>query len=143
MTVFLADTSIWSWAHGPKRPDIALKLGGRVDRDEVVTCHPVVVEHLHRARTSHELEALFEETFEHLHWLPAGGSAWARALAVQRSLAETGHGAHRRPAMDYVIAATAELAGPDVVLWAFDRDMGVICEHTGQPCELETPAATA
>ena len=43
--------------------------------------------------------------------------------------------------MDYVIAATAELAGPDVVLWAFDRDMGVICEHTGQPCELEETVA--
>ena len=137
MTVYLADTSIWSWAYGPRRADIALELGARVDRDEVATCTPVVVEHLHRARTSSEFETLLEETFASLRWLASGRSAWARALEVQRSLARAGEGRHRRPAMDFVIAATAELA-PDAVLWAFDRDMRVICEHTGQACELES-----
>jgi predicted nucleic acid-binding protein len=120
-----------------RRPDIALKLGRRVDRAEVATCDPVVLEHLHVARTGTELEWLLEETFAPLTWLRVGRRVWPRALQVQRELAAAGHGRHRRPAMDYVIAATAELAGPDVVLWAFDRDMQVICEHTGQPCELE------
>jgi hypothetical protein len=31
----------------------------------------------------------------------------------------------------------AEAAGPEVVLWCFDRDLKVICEHTGQPSEPE------
>jgi predicted nucleic acid-binding protein len=135
---YLADTSIWSWALGGRRRDITWKLSDRIDRSEVATCYPVVIEHQHHARTGHELDMRFEEIFEPLHWLSSGEAAWGRALAVQRSLAHVGHGHHRRKAMDYVIAATAELAGPDVVLWAFDRDMQVICEHTGQPCELET-----
>ncbi len=136
LTVYLADTSIWSWAYGRRSPEIADKLGARLDADELATCNPVVVEYLHRARTGLELEQLLEEAFMPLRWLTTGGRAWSRALAVQRSLAGAGHGRHRRPALDYVIAATAELA--DAVLWAFDRDMAVICEHTGQPCELES-----
>lgn len=60
-----------------------------------------------------------------------------RALDVQRRLAEIADGRHRRPAIDFLIAATAEATGPDVVLWCFDRDLKAICEHTGQPCEAE------
>mgnify|MGYP000716388936 CR=1 FL=1 len=138
MTVYLADTSIWSWADKGHRPDIATALYERIDRDELATCHPVVVEYLHRARTSLEVENLVAHTFEPLQWLPSGSRVWKRALEVQRSLAGAAEARHRRPAMDYVVAATAELSGPDVVLWAFDRDLRVICEHTGQPHELES-----
>lgn len=98
----------------------------------------MVIEQLHRARTTAEVETLLENTFAPLHWVSSGARAWSRALAVQRELAAAGDGRHRRPALDYIIAATAELAGADVVLWGFDRDMAVICEHTGQPCELES-----
>lgn len=141
MTSYLADTSVWSWAHGGRRPDITERLAERSERDELATCVPVALEILHRARSGDEYEELLEALFEPLRWVRTGSAALARALAVQRALAATGHGAHRRAAMDYMIAATAELAGPDVVLWAFDRDMQVICEHTGQPCELETADA--
>lgn len=44
---------------------------------------------------------------------------------------------HRRPAVDYLIAAAAELAGDDIVLWFFGKDLRVLCEHTGQPFEAE------
>ena len=137
MTLYLADTSIWSWAHGDRRPDIAQRLAERLERQQVATCHAVVIEHQHRARTGSDFDWLYDTFFEPADWLPSGDRAWGRAFGVQRSLAASGHGNHRRPALDYVIAATAELA-PDVVLWAFDRDMRVICDHTGQPCELET-----
>ncbi len=136
MTVVLADTSIWSWAHGGRRPDIAERLASLGERDQLATCVPVVLESQHRARTGDEYETLFHDSFATLHWLPTGKTALSRALDVQRSLAHVGHGHHRRASIDYMIAATAELA--DAVLWAFDRDMAVICEHTGQPCELET-----
>jgi len=56
---------------------------------------------------------------------------------VQRQLAQISAGSHRRPAIDFLIAATAEAAGPEIVLWSFDRDLKVICEHTGQPGEAE------
>jgi hypothetical protein len=59
-----------------------------------------------------------------------------RALEVQRELAWHSHGGHRRPAVDYLIAAVAA-SEDDVVLWFFDRDLQLICEHTGQPYEAE------
>jgi len=138
---YLADTSIWSWALGGRRPDIAGRLADRAQRNELATCYAIVLEQQHRARTGLEFEMQFEAVFAPLHWLRSGETAWERAFSVQRSLAHAGHGRHRRQAMDYVIAATAELAGPEVVLWAFDRDMEVICEHTGQACELERSAS--
>ncbi len=137
MTVYLADSSIWGWADRGRRPDIANRLASRSERDEVATCIPVALESLHHARTGSEYDTLVEE-LEPIRWLPTDHAVLERAFEVQRSLAHTGHGYHRRPALDFMIAATAELAGPDVVLWAFDRDMAVICEHTGQPCELES-----
>ena len=69
--------------------------------------------------------------------MPLDDAGVERALAVQRELAETSDGSHRRPAVDFLIAAAAEAAGPEVVLWCFDRDLKVICDHTGQPCEPE------
>ena len=60
-----------------------------------------------------------------------------RALEVQRTLAVASDGSHRRPAIDFLIAAAAEAAGDEVILWSFDRDLKVICEHTGQPGESE------
>ena len=136
MTIYLADTSIWSWAYGDRRPDITERLASLGERDLLATCVPVVLESQHRARTGEEYETLFHDSFAALRWLPTGRTALSRALDVQRSLAHVGHGAHRRAAIDFMIAATAELAG--AILWAFDRDMTVICEHTGQPCELES-----
>jgi len=61
-------------------------------------------------------------------------------LQLQRALAAASHGSHRRPAIDFLIAATAEAAGGEVVLWSFDRDLRVICEYTGQPHESEESA---
>jgi predicted nucleic acid-binding protein len=59
-----------------------------------------------------------------------------RALEVQRALAQTTHGAHRIPAIDYFIAAVAE-AGEDIELWHLDHDLARLCEFTGQPHEHE------
>lgn len=140
MPTFLADTSIWSWANTGRRPDIASKLIGRLERNEVATCYPVVIEYLHRARSGAEYELLFASLFDPLHWCDLKGDAAARAIEVQRGMALGEDGNHRRPAADYLIAAAAELAGPGVVLWAYDRDLRAICEHTGQPHEIEAAA---
>lgn len=131
---------MWSWAQGGRRVDLAERLARRLERAELSTCAAVALEAQHRARSGIEYDRYFDLFFAPLRWLPSDTTVWTRALEVQRALAHTGDGHHRRPAMDYVIAATAELAGDDVVLWAFDRDMQLICEHTGQPCELETAA---
>lgn len=138
MPQYLADSSIWAWATGTdKRPDIRAKLANRFEAAEVVTCAPVILEVMHRARSSAEYETLFEQLFEPLDRLPLDATASERALQVQRELAATTDGNHRRPAVDFLIAAAAEAAGPDVVLWAFDKDLRIIAKHTGQPYEAE------
>ncbi len=138
MPIYLADTSIWAWASKRSRPDIREKLAERLERDEIATCAPIALEVMHRAETSDQYEELFSCLLAPLRWLETGGAATRRALAVQRELAGRSHGNHRRPAVDYIIAATGELAGAEVVTWFFDRDLRVICEHTSQLFEAET-----
>lgn len=134
---YLADTSIWAWAQRPERPDIREKLADRYERGEIVTCAPVVLEAMHRPETSAEYRERFDGLFAPLERVPLDAAGVERALAVQRELAEMSNGSHRRPAIDFLIAAAAEAAGPELTLWCFDRDLKVICEHTGQPCEAE------
>jgi predicted nucleic acid-binding protein len=135
---YLADTSIWGWANSGRRPDIQEKLAWRFERGEVLTCVPVALEALHRPRTGEEYETLFSRLFEPLDWLELARSASARALEVQREMAQTKHGNHLRPAIDFLVAAIAEAGADEVVLWSFDRDLKLICEHTGQPHESES-----
>ena len=137
MPLYLADTSIWGWAVSGKRPDIAQRLAERLERDEIATSEPVILEALHRARTGAQYEQLYSTLFEPLHRLSLTGDAATRALAVQRGLASGHHGNHLRPAGGFLVAAVAETAAGDVVLWFFDRDLLVICKHTGQPFEAE------
>jgi predicted nucleic acid-binding protein len=138
---YLADTSIWGWAFGGRRPDIAERLAERLERDEVVTTEPVILEALHRARNGAQYEEFYSTLFEPLHRVPLTSEAATRSLAVQRGLASAHHGSHLRPAADFLIAAVAEIAADDVVLWFFDSDLAVICKHTGQAFEAEASAA--
>jgi predicted nucleic acid-binding protein len=132
---FLADTTIWAWA----RRDAAIrnKLADRVADGEVVTCVPVALEVLHSARTGTEYDEDLTATLGPLEWIPMSEQAGLRALEVQRALAHTTHGAHRVPAVDFLIAALAERAEHETVLWHADRDLGRICGFTGQAEEHE------
>ena len=71
-----------------------------------------------------------------LEWLPLTNDQSRRAL-----LAQVTHGNHLRPAIDFLTATIAEAAGGDVVLWFFDKDLEIICQHTGQPYEAESASA--
>jgi predicted nucleic acid-binding protein len=133
---YLADTSIWSWANRPSRPDIAEKLATRVDNDEIVTCVPVVLEVLHRADSFAKYEQLYNVLFSPLGWLDLTDETAWRALEIQQGLAAQSDGAHRRPIADFLIAAIAE-SHDDVVLWAFDDDYRIIAGITDQSIELE------
>lgn len=134
---YLADTSIWAWAQKTERPDIREKLAVRYEQGEVVTCVPVVLEAMHRPETADQYKERFDSLFAPLDRLPLENASVERALAVQRELARESDGSHRRAATDFLIAAAAEAAGDEIVLWCFDRDLKVICEHTGQSCEAE------
>lgn len=137
MPRYLADTSIWAWAQKTERVDIREKLADRYAAGEVVTCVPVVLEAMHRPETGAQYRERFDGLFAALERIPLEDSSVERALEVQRELAAKTDGSHRRPAIDFLIAAAAEVAGPEILLWSFDRDLRVICEHTGQPGEHE------
>ena len=131
---FLADTTIWTWA---KRAScLRQKLYERVAAREVVTCVPVALEYLHGARNGIEYEEDLAD-LRLLEWLPVDHPTPDRALEVQRALAHTTHGAHRIPAIDYLVTAVAEAAGSDMVLWHVDRDLGRICDFIGHTHEHE------
>jgi predicted nucleic acid-binding protein len=134
---FLADSSIWGWAGCGRRPDIQAKLAERFGRGEIVTCAPVVLEALHRPRTGEDYDRLFTGLFQPLDWLLLDDRIARRAVEVQRDMARTSHGNHLRPAVDYLIAGIAEAAGDAIRLWFLDRDLELICNHTGQPYEAE------
>jgi predicted nucleic acid-binding protein len=136
--LYLADSSIWAWANKRSRPDITEKLALRLERDEVATCVPVALEVMQRAETGAQYDELFDGLLSPLRWLDLDSAASRRALGVQRELAAGSHGNHRRPAVDYLIAAIGELAEDAVVTWFFDKDLRVICEHTGQEYEAES-----
>jgi len=135
--MYLFDTSIWSWAHNDPASNLARKLTDRLAAGELVTSSVVVLEVLHVARNWDEYEHL-SARLALLPTVPITASSSSRALDVQAQLASSGHGNHRRPAADFLLAAAAEEAGPEVTLWFFDKDLRVICEHTGQPYEAET-----
>jgi predicted nucleic acid-binding protein len=134
---YLADSSIWAWANKPERPDIRAILAERYERGEVLTCAPVILEVMHRARSGEDYEEIYGQLFEALERLPMSDEIAERAVTVQREMAQVSHGNHLRPPHDFLIAAIAEAGPDDVVLWAFDRDLRVIAEHTGQPHEPE------
>ncbi len=137
MPLYLADTSIWAWAQKTRRPDIREKLATRYEQGEIVTCVPVVLEAMHRAETAAQFSERFDDLFAPLERVPLENASVERALKVQQELATSSDGNHRRSASDFLIAAACEAAGEDLVLWCFDRDLKVICDHTGQPCEAE------
>ena len=113
----------------------------RVERGEVVTCAPIVLEALRRPRSSDDYDRLLAEVFEPLDWLTFEDRVARHAVAVQRAMARSSHGNHHRPAIDYLIAAIAE-AADTICLWFFDRDLELICEFTGQACESEKAIGT-
>lgn len=137
MPRYLADTSIWAWSQRSERIDIRGKLADRYEAGEIVTCVPVILEAMHRPETGGQYKERFDALFAPLDRLPLQDSSVERALEVQRALAAESDGSRRPPAIDFLIAAAAEAAGPEVALWCFDRDLKVICTHTGQPCESE------
>jgi predicted nucleic acid-binding protein len=138
-TLYLADTSIWSWADKDPSSRLARRLVERLEAGEIATCAVVVLELMHRARDRDEYRRLRSDFCE-LHDAPVSEAASARAVEVQQGLSEAGPGNHRRAATDFLIAAAAELADESITLWFLDKDLRVICEHTGQPYEAEKRA---
>lgn len=142
MTLYLADSSIWICRPRPGSEGLDAIFRERYARGEIVTCVPVALEVLVGPADGTAYESDFEAVWTPLTWLPLHEHAVDRALAVQRELAQAQTGGHRRRPTDFLVAACAEDAGVDVVLWHRNPDLEMICAHTGQPhvSELAQPS---
>jgi predicted nucleic acid-binding protein len=136
LPVYLTDASIWIGAR--RWPDSYLPslLAERIAADEIATSVPTALEVLSGPPTGRELDRDWTKLWQHLRWLPVDDVIMERSLELLRELAHTTDGAHRRRPIDYIVAACAEAAA-DVVLWHWDTDLTVICEHAGIAHEAE------
>lgn len=137
--LYLVDSSIWIRRARPGAEDLDARFRERYARGEIATCVPVALEVLVGPKGGAAYDADFHAIWAPLTWLPLREQAVERALVVQRELAHAQPGGNRRRPTDFLVAACAEDAGGDVVLWHWDRDLAVICEHTGQAQEAEPP----
>jgi predicted nucleic acid-binding protein len=137
VALYLADSSVWIGRRRPGAAYLQELFIRRFEEGRLATCVPVALEVLVGPPDASSYEADWGALWEPLAWLPLRERATRRALDVQRALAGTTAGAHRRRAIDYLVAACAEDAGDDVILWHWDSDLTAICEHTGQLHEPE------
>jgi predicted nucleic acid-binding protein len=137
MTLYLADSSVWSGRRRPDAGDLPRLFVERLGRGEVATCVPVALEVLTAAADGEAYVRDWMTIWGQLQWLPLRERATGRALEVQSELALSGPGAQRMGVAHFLIAACAEDAGDGVVLWHWDDALAAICEHTGQPHEFE------
>lgn len=142
MPLRLADASIWIGASRHQQSYLPGLLAERLAADDIATCIPVALEVLTGPPNASAFDADWQAVWSHLRWLPLGETEMARALELLRSLAHTTAGAHRRRPIDYLVAACSEQAD-DVVLWHWDHDLTVICDHAGIRHEAEHERAKA
>ena len=142
MTLYLTDTSVWVGRRRPNAGELPRQFLDRLRRSEIATCVPIALEVLTGPADGEAYVRDWTNLWGQLHWLPMRERATGRALEVQSELALAAPGAHRRSIAHFLVAACAEDAGSDVVLWHWDPDLAAICEHTGQRHELfPTPVA--
>jgi predicted nucleic acid-binding protein len=133
--LYLADSSTWIGRRRPRAEYLGEFFNDRNDDGEIATCVPVALVVLVGPPDAAAYDQDWELIWKPLVWLPLSEQATERALEVQRELAHTTTGAHRRRPIDYLIAACAEASAGEVVLWHWDSDLTIFCEHTGQPQE--------
>jgi predicted nucleic acid-binding protein len=134
LSVLAADTSVWSRR---RHPDVGARWVKEVLADNVGITPIVALEVLYSARSAAEYDAMALDLAA-LRQVPCDQAACARAMEVQRLLAQEGALHHRSVGVpDLLIAAAAELAGATV--WHYDEDFDRIAAVTGQPVEWVLP----
>lgn len=132
----LADSTVWSKVR--PYPALADWFNAEARSGRIMTCDVVVLEVLRSARNSDA----FATQQRMLGLLPScaiTGAEGARALDVQRALADHGH--HRGvPPADLLIAAAAEASSAPVL--HYDHDYDLIAAVSGQPVRWLLPAGS-
>lgn len=141
MPLYLADSSVWVGSHRPGAGYLKQLFVNRFRRGEIATCAPVALEVLDAAVDEETYARDWETVWRALFWLPVAERTMRRALEVQRALTRV-NGHQSSSPIAFQIAACAELAGAEVVLWHWDPDLAAICRLTGQPQEWEQGRAS-
>ncbi len=121
---YLLDNSVFARAD---RPQVAARLE-RAAPDQLVSCGPLVIEALYSARDRDALEFLHQRLTRSMPYVEADEQVWRLALGAQVELGRVNERFHRRPPIDYLIAATAHSNGLGVL--HYDRDYDLIAEHS-------------
>jgi len=141
---YLTDSSIWIGQRRWAQTYLPLLLAERLQADEIAACIPVALEVLVGPPDGAAFDEDWDGIWSHLTWIPVTEKTVERSLELMRELAHTSAGAHRRRPIDYIVAACAEQSADDeLVLWHWDNDLTVICEHAGIRHESEHQRAKA
>ena len=122
---YLLDNSVFARA---RHPLIAESLAVATDRDQLVSCGALAIEALFSARGAYELETRHSRLTEGMPWVEIDDAVWRLAMAAQVELGGATERFHRRPPIDYLIAATAHHHGLGVL--HYDHDYDLIAEHS-------------
>jgi predicted nucleic acid-binding protein len=125
VTLYLAGTSAWHWS-----ARVAARWADFLGKRRIATCAPVKLELLYSARGKRDYNDLSFD-LGRLPYLELDERVADAALRAQTALATRGQ--HRLPAVDFLVAALAEVN--DAVLLHYDRHFDVIRRVTAQPME--------
>ncbi|MEX2447351.1 MAG: PIN domain-containing protein [Solirubrobacterales bacterium] len=123
---YLIDNSAYARAADPA---VAPIWAAALRADRLVSSGPFVIEALYSARNGEELAETLEELTEGVPYLDADAATWKRAHRAQAQMAAVAPQFHRRPPVDFLIAALADRHGLGVL--HCDRDYDLLAEHSG------------
>jgi hypothetical protein len=123
---YLIDNSVYARAADPA---VAPIWAAALRADRLLSSGPFAIEALYSARDEEELARALEELTEGIPYLDADAATWKRAYRAQARMAAVAPQFHRRPPVDYLIAALADRHGLGVL--HYDRDYDLLAEHSG------------
>ena len=122
---YLLDTSVYARA---AEPAVAAVWTQALRANQIVSCGPFVTEALYSARDAQEVGALIEELTAGLFYLDADAETWRLAREGLLEMAGVAPQFHRRPPVDFLIAALAHQHELSVL--HYDSDYDLIGKHT-------------
>lgn len=122
---YLIDNSIYARAG---HPSLSALFQRAARKRQLVVCGALAIEALYSARDGNEVERLHERLTVGMPWVEIDDAVWRLALATQVELGKVVERFHRRPPIDYLIAATAH--HHELGVLHYDRDYDLVAEHS-------------
>lgn len=124
-TGYLVDNSAFARAD---HPAVAPLWSSGLAHDRLYSRGPFVLEALYSSRNLEEMGSLFEELIEALSYVETTERTWRLAYEAALAMATVAPQFHRRPMVDYLVAAAAHEHGLGVL--HYDHDYDHILQHT-------------